>query len=94
MEWRTGNNEKIYDILSKEDIVRFVKARRISWIGHVRRMKDSRMPKRMTREKICTKRRKGVDPRLDGRTKFKRTYGRWGLKDGEGKPKIETSGGE
>ena len=23
-----------------------------------------------------------------------RTYGRWGLKDGEGKPKIETCGGE
>jgi hypothetical protein len=52
MEWRTGNNEKIYDILSKEDIVRFVKARRISWIGRLERMEDSRMPKRMTREKI------------------------------------------
>jgi hypothetical protein len=31
---------------------------------------------------------------LDGWTMFKRTYGRWGLKDGEGKPKIETCGGE
>jgi hypothetical protein len=25
---------------------------------------------------------------------FKRTYERWGLKDGEGKLMIETSGGE
>jgi hypothetical protein len=25
---------------------------------------------------------------------FKRTYGQWGLKDGEGKRKIETCGGE
>jgi hypothetical protein len=25
---------------------------------------------------------------------FKRTYERWGLKDGEGKLRIETSGGE
>jgi hypothetical protein len=25
---------------------------------------------------------------------LKRTYGRWELKDGEGKPKIETCGGE
>jgi hypothetical protein len=25
---------------------------------------------------------------------FKRTYKRWGLKDGEGKLRIETSGGE
>ena len=25
---------------------------------------------------------------------FKRTFERWGLKDGEGKPRIETSGGK
>jgi hypothetical protein len=65
MEWRTRNNEEIYNILRKEYIVRFVKARRVSWIGHVERMEDSRMPKRVMREKICTKRRR-VDPRLDG----------------------------
>jgi hypothetical protein len=34
------------------------------------------------------------DPRLDGWTMFKRTYGRWGLKNGEGKPKIQTCGDE
>jgi hypothetical protein len=26
--------------------------------------------------------------------RFKRTYERWGLKDGEGKLRIETSGGK
>jgi transcription termination factor 2 len=36
-----------------------VKARRISWIGHVERMEDSRMPKRVMREKIYTKKRRG-----------------------------------
>jgi hypothetical protein len=56
-EWRTRNNEEIDNILRKEDIVRFVKARRISWIGHVERMED-RMPKRVTREKIYTRRRR------------------------------------
>jgi hypothetical protein len=45
-------------MLSKSK-VRFVKARRISWIGHVERMEDSRMPKRVTREKIYTRRKKG-----------------------------------
>ena len=59
MEWRTRNNEKIDNILRKYDIIRFAKARRISWIGQVERMEDSRMPKRVMREKIYTKRRRG-----------------------------------
>jgi hypothetical protein len=33
--------------------------RRISWIGHVERMKDRRIPKRVTREKIYTRRKRG-----------------------------------
>jgi hypothetical protein len=40
-------------------IVRFVKAGKISWICHVERMEDSRMPKRVMREKIYTRRRRG-----------------------------------
>jgi hypothetical protein len=60
-EWRIRNNEKIDNIIRKNDIVRYVKARRISWIGHVERMEDSRVK----REKIYT-RKKGVDQRLDG----------------------------
>ena len=59
MEWRTRNNEEIDNILTKEDTVRFVKAERISWIGHVERMEDSRIHKRVMKEKIYTKRRTG-----------------------------------
>jgi hypothetical protein len=33
-------------------------ARRISWIGHVERMEDIRMPKRVMREKIYTRRKR------------------------------------
>jgi hypothetical protein len=36
-----------------------VKARRISLIGHVEGMENSRMPKRVMREKIYTRRRRG-----------------------------------
>jgi hypothetical protein len=59
MEWRTRNNEEMDNILRTEDRVRFVKARRISWIGHVERMKGSRMRKRVMREKIYTRRKRG-----------------------------------
>jgi hypothetical protein len=38
---RIRNNEEIDNIIRKKDIVRFVKARRISWIGHVERMEDN-----------------------------------------------------
>jgi hypothetical protein len=36
-----------------------VKARRISWVDHVERMEDSRMPKRVMRENIYTRRKRG-----------------------------------
>jgi hypothetical protein len=36
-----------------------VKGRRISWIGHVERMEDSGMPKRVRREKLYTRRKRG-----------------------------------
>jgi hypothetical protein len=56
-EWRIRNSEEI-DNIRKKDIVRFVKAKRISWVGHVERMEDNRMPKKVMREKIYTRRKK------------------------------------
>jgi hypothetical protein len=47
------------NIIRKKDIVRFVKTRRISWIGHVQRMENNRTPKRVMREKIYTRRKRG-----------------------------------
>jgi transcription termination factor 2 len=52
------NNEETDNIIRKKYIVRFVKARRISWVGHVERMEDSRMPKRVMRGKIYTRRKR------------------------------------
>jgi hypothetical protein len=58
-EWRIRNNEEIGNIIRKKDIVRFVKARRISWIGHIERMEDTRKSKIVMREKIYTRRKRG-----------------------------------
>jgi hypothetical protein len=44
-EWRIRNYEEIDNIIRKKDTVRFVKARRISWIGHVERMETAEYPR-------------------------------------------------
>jgi hypothetical protein len=59
MEWRARNKEEIDNTLRKEYMLRFANGRRISWIGHVERMVDSKIPKRVMTEKIYTKRRRG-----------------------------------
>jgi hypothetical protein len=58
-KWRIRNNEEMDNIIRKKDIVRFVKAKRISWVGHVERMEKSRVTKRVTREKIYNRRQMG-----------------------------------
>jgi hypothetical protein len=35
------------ELIEKADIVRFIKSRRMAWLGHVMRMDDKRTPKRI-----------------------------------------------
>jgi hypothetical protein len=56
-------------------------------------MEDSRMPKRVMREKIHTRRKRGR-PRVRWLDDVQEGLREMGLKDGEGKLRIETSGGE
>jgi hypothetical protein len=54
-QWRIRNDQEINETLKKDDRVRFIKARRIDWLGHIERMDANRMPQKILFEKIYTK---------------------------------------
>jgi hypothetical protein len=57
--WRLRSNQELEEILRGEDIVRFVKSRRLAWLGHVERMGEERMPRRLLHGRIEERRRRG-----------------------------------
>jgi hypothetical protein len=44
-------------VIKGEDIVKFVKAHRIKWLGHVKRMEVGAMPTKMMDRRLFTGRR-------------------------------------
>jgi hypothetical protein len=40
--WRKLHNEELHDLYSSPSIIRIIKARRISWLGHVARIGEKR----------------------------------------------------
>jgi hypothetical protein len=61
--WRIRNNEELNRSINREDIVKFIKAQRIRWLGHVKRMEIGVMARKMTEGRLFIGRRKGR-PRL------------------------------
>jgi hypothetical protein len=45
--WRIRYNKELNTLWKGEDIVRFIKSQRIKWLGHIERMEDNAMSKRM-----------------------------------------------
>jgi len=61
--WRIRNNEELNRSINGEDIVKFIKAQRIRWLGHVKRMEVGAMPRKVMEGRLFIRRRKGR-PRL------------------------------
>jgi hypothetical protein len=45
--WRILNNKEIYAIVKKPTITETIRLRRLRWFGHVQRMEEDRIPKRV-----------------------------------------------
>jgi hypothetical protein len=53
------HNEELNGLMNREDIVKFIIAQRIRWLGYVKRMEVGEMPRRMMEGRLFTGRRKG-----------------------------------
>jgi hypothetical protein len=56
--WRIRNNEELNRSINGEDIVKFIKAQRIRWLGHVKRMEEGAMPRKVMEGRLFIGRRK------------------------------------
>jgi hypothetical protein len=61
-EWRTRTNRELEEMSNGENIVKWIKRQRISWRGHLERMEENRMPKKIFTQ-LERPRRRGRRPR-------------------------------
>ena len=43
--WRIKPNQELDEITKRKNIINFIRAQRLSWLGHIERMQDTRMEK-------------------------------------------------
>jgi hypothetical protein len=75
--WRIRYNQELSELIKGQDLVRFIKAQRLRWLGHLERMPESQMPKRMLRGRLHSRRKKGRPKKtwMDGVTADLRVMG-------------------
>jgi hypothetical protein len=57
--WRIRRNDELEDIIKGENIVRFIKSQRIRSLGHIERMQDTAIPRKMLYGNLYATRRRG-----------------------------------
>ena len=58
-EWKSGTNRELEELSKGENIVKWIKGQRISWLGHLERMEEDRMPKKIFTQELEGARRRG-----------------------------------
>jgi len=58
-KWKSRTNREL-EVMSKgENVVKWMKGQKISWLGHLERMEDDRMPKKIFTQELEGMRRRG-----------------------------------
>ena len=65
---KSRTNRELEELSKGENIVKWIKGQRISWLSHLERMEEDRMPKKSSL-KNSKGREEGEDPRKDGKRK-------------------------
>jgi hypothetical protein len=58
-EWKIRTNQELEEISKGENIVKWIKGQRISWLGHLERMEEDRVPKKIVTQELEGTRRRG-----------------------------------
>jgi len=58
-EWKSLTNRELEDMTKGENIVKWMKGQRISWLGHLERMEEDRMSKKIFTQELEGTRRRG-----------------------------------
>jgi len=58
-EWKSRTHRELEEMSKEENIVKWIKGQRISWLGHLERMEEDRMPKKIFTQELEGTRRRG-----------------------------------
>jgi len=58
-EWKSRTIRELEELSKGENIVKWIKGQRISWLGHLKRMEEDRMPKKIFTQELERTRRRG-----------------------------------
>jgi hypothetical protein len=58
-EWKSRMNRELEELSKGENIVKWIKGQRVSWLDYVERMEEDRMPKKIFTQELEGTRRRG-----------------------------------
>jgi hypothetical protein len=59
-EWKSGTNRELEEMNKGENIVKWIKGQRIIWLGHLEKMEEDRMPKKIFTQELEGTRQRGI----------------------------------